>query len=52
MLLLVENLKHEEIRTYLFSRFNLGSVVGHTMDVSWLSGRKLSLLLFNLKAIL
>jgi hypothetical protein len=44
-MLILDNLKNEEIRNHLFSNFNPSYFVGHTMDVPRLSCRKLSLLL-------
>lgn len=41
-MLILEEFKNEEIRNHLSRSFNSSYFMGHTMDVSWVSSRKLN----------
>ena len=47
IMLILEIFKNEEIRNHHSRNFNSSYFMGHTMDVSWLSSRQLSCLLFT-----
>ena len=41
-MLIVDLFKNEEIRNHIFRNFNSSYFMWHTMDVSWVSYRKLN----------
>lgn len=41
-MLILQEFKNDEIRNHLSRSFNSSYLIGHTMDVSWVSSRKLN----------